>query len=535
MSARASESLLIGMAEEAGPTSKLVRVKVEGSPLLRSKLGYSTPVYAEPPELFPVTNSKSYSRKEFAEKYGLHASGISPKQLKGEDCSEEELESFFGPVVNKNGHRYMFLNDEALIAEIERLWMIVHQNNLVLASRMITKGMARGLYVEKKKNRKVNWAAYAEWTNSEQLRRRLKLRKQGRAGDECDLTDDEDDMPTEEGGSTLSKFSQQEGGSIYDRQGFEVASGPHAMGEVLELWKKYLLYAVEEHGKVSRSLLLETKAKDEFMVAECRAKSQMEFCFQKLGDARDKLDALNAGYEAGRDRFGESTEPSEDEARSLDEYFRQIEKQKGLIEVFEGLAKDAEAEHRRVSDTESGVCAKVSRLQTSLLQADRNEVAIKLLLGRLEAGSYLFRFVTPTPYIGWETPDPKEWLPLDNCSFCGLGFAPVWAVKLASCKHAYHELCARIHFQTSTVCSEIDCKEEMHDKWWSSVGFLKPGVDTAVEIPKVRPVAPKLRTRATGGTCLHFVCAASGNLFALCIVGCGVMYFLKYRFRASVL
>jgi hypothetical protein len=32
----------------------------------------------------------------------------------------------------------------------------------------------------------------------------------------------------------------------------------------------------------------------------------------------------------------------------------------------------------------------------------------------------------------------KTWLVVEKCSFCGLGFAPLWAVRLASCKHFYH-------------------------------------------------------------------------------------------------
>jgi hypothetical protein len=32
----------------------------------------------------------------------------------------------------------------------------------------------------------------------------------------------------------------------------------------------------------------------------------------------------------------------------------------------------------------------------------------------------------------------KEWLPIESCVFCGLGFAFVWATMMSSCKHVYH-------------------------------------------------------------------------------------------------
>ena len=69
---------------------------------------------------------------------------------------------------------------------------------------------------------------------------------------------------------------------------------------------------------------------------------------------------------------------------------------------------------------------------------------------------------------------------LEKCSFCGLGFEPVWDVRLASCKHGYHEWCCRFHFENSTKCVEEGCNEEMHEGWWSAVGLVKPGTSACV-------------------------------------------------------
>jgi hypothetical protein len=46
--------------------------------------------------------------------------------------------------------------------------MIVHQNIYVLASRIITLGMVRGIVCEMK-GKQLNWVAYTEWTNAEQF------------------------------------------------------------------------------------------------------------------------------------------------------------------------------------------------------------------------------------------------------------------------------------------------------------------------------------------------------------------------------
>lgn len=153
------------MAESA--LARQCKVKIERSQAVRGRISFSTPVYSEALELFPLSNTRLYNRSDFASKYGLSIEGPNPKSLTAGDVSEAELEGFLGPTINKNGHRYMCVNDEELIKQIERMWMVVHQKSGVLSNRLITKGMARGFYLEKKKHKKVNWAAYAEWTSSE--------------------------------------------------------------------------------------------------------------------------------------------------------------------------------------------------------------------------------------------------------------------------------------------------------------------------------------------------------------------------------
>jgi hypothetical protein len=77
----------------------------------------------------------------------------------------EEMHKCFGVVHNKNGYSYVFSEDPMVIAKVESLWVVIHQNPFVLTSRIISLGMARGVVMELNKGRKMNWVMYVEWTN----------------------------------------------------------------------------------------------------------------------------------------------------------------------------------------------------------------------------------------------------------------------------------------------------------------------------------------------------------------------------------
>jgi hypothetical protein len=154
--------------------------------------------------MLPKPVKRGHSRSEFAQKYGLALSGMNPKQVRcPRDCEERDVMALFGPYVGKNGHHYMCCGDEELITYIEWLWMIIFQKPKVLASRIITKGMARALYLEKKLGKKMNWAAQAEWTSAEQWRQRQK-----RVASGLPESDDEEDFEGLEGGD-----GREDGGS----------------------------------------------------------------------------------------------------------------------------------------------------------------------------------------------------------------------------------------------------------------------------------------------------------------------------------
>jgi hypothetical protein len=81
----------------------------------------------EVPESFNSNGPNGFTRKDFANKYNLCNLGMSPKQIiLLKDCTKEEIEKCFGPVVNKNRHRYTKCLNLKLIVKVERLWMIVH-------------------------------------------------------------------------------------------------------------------------------------------------------------------------------------------------------------------------------------------------------------------------------------------------------------------------------------------------------------------------------------------------------------------------
>ncbi len=74
-----------------------------------------------------------------------------PKKIKIlRNCMKKEIDKCFGHVVNKNGHRYIERFDPKLIAKVGKFWMIMHQKSYVLAFRIITLGMARGIVCEEK-------------------------------------------------------------------------------------------------------------------------------------------------------------------------------------------------------------------------------------------------------------------------------------------------------------------------------------------------------------------------------------------------
>jgi hypothetical protein len=122
-------------------------------------------IYVEVLELLPNDGSRSFTKKEFAQKYDLCYVSMSPKYVKvPRDCCNEKVAKLFGLIVNKNDTHYMENGNLVFIEKIERLWMIIHQKPHILVGRVITLGMVRCIVCEEK-GISMNLVVYVEWTN----------------------------------------------------------------------------------------------------------------------------------------------------------------------------------------------------------------------------------------------------------------------------------------------------------------------------------------------------------------------------------
>ncbi len=97
----------------------------------------------------------------------------------------------------------------------------------------------------------------------------------------------------------------------------------------------------------------------------------------------------------------------------------------------------------------------------------------------------------PSPLIEHDDLRFNDFLTIGRCPFCGLGFTPMWARKLASCKHMYHYWCVIIHFNSLSKCIHLGYEEEMHNAWWSFIRIIKLGT-LVVSKPKLKAPGPKL-------------------------------------------
>jgi hypothetical protein len=90
------------------------RMKLEPSLKASSKpLGFATPFYVEPLE---IGNGGPITQKEFAKRFAFCAINMNPKDIKiPQDILAEEVAKYFGPVVSKNGHNYVYSQDLVLM------------------------------------------------------------------------------------------------------------------------------------------------------------------------------------------------------------------------------------------------------------------------------------------------------------------------------------------------------------------------------------------------------------------------------------
>jgi hypothetical protein len=91
---------------------------------------YVDPLYGAKPNII-FDKKIELSCQSFWEKYGIYNEGITPKRPRiGKETEEDEIVTLFGPC-SSIGYEYYQNEDEALIAKVETLWMIMHQRTQV--------------------------------------------------------------------------------------------------------------------------------------------------------------------------------------------------------------------------------------------------------------------------------------------------------------------------------------------------------------------------------------------------------------------
>ncbi len=141
-------SLSVDVTTSLGTTNSEKHVKLK---LIISS--WVDPLYETPPKI--IFDKKTLpSKKEISSKYvDFCSKKFTPKHLKvGRDLLEEEVEALFGPSMNKNGYQYCHTNDEELIAIIEYLFMVIHQQTQVPNTHVINKAEARGIICKREGN-----------------------------------------------------------------------------------------------------------------------------------------------------------------------------------------------------------------------------------------------------------------------------------------------------------------------------------------------------------------------------------------------
>ncbi len=68
-------------------------------------LGFAAPLYTKPLE---IGDGGPITQKEFVERFVLCAISMSLKHIKIPQVILAEVAKYFGPIVNKNGHSYVY-------------------------------------------------------------------------------------------------------------------------------------------------------------------------------------------------------------------------------------------------------------------------------------------------------------------------------------------------------------------------------------------------------------------------------------------
>jgi hypothetical protein len=64
---------------------------------------------------------------------------------------------YFGPIVSKNNHSYIYSQDLVLIEKVEKLWMVIHQKHYVCVTWVVSLGFVKRVTMQIA-GKHMNWA-----------------------------------------------------------------------------------------------------------------------------------------------------------------------------------------------------------------------------------------------------------------------------------------------------------------------------------------------------------------------------------------
>jgi hypothetical protein len=109
-----------------------------------------------------------------------------------QDISIKEMVKYFGPIVNKTSHNYIYNQGLMLIEKVEKLWMVIHQKCYVLITWVVFLNFSTRVTM-RMVGKQMNWLLYVKWINQkQQQRRRDVLEILNDTKDERDVIDDVD-------------------------------------------------------------------------------------------------------------------------------------------------------------------------------------------------------------------------------------------------------------------------------------------------------------------------------------------------------
>lgn len=458
-----------------------VRVKIENTVST-----WVPPLYAEEPTL--VFDGKlPVSRKTFESVYGLPNRGKSPKKLKiGRDCTEAEVERWFGPVNGKNAYHYNHFDDEETCKEIERIWMICHQKTVVPGIRCINKAEARGFTCMKKDPPVlVNWAVFGEWCIRDRIRREERLRKKQSLGLgslsavtttvqlDSDTSDEENPRNVKCGVEVKREFSEKRK-RLADMPPSYGRSDQDTANLILE-WSNYVSALDEEVFSISSTLQVLKQNKERTASELLCAHAQLSDRQQLLRTASAKLQQLEAEMNVMKASMPENSEVQFENLPGAGPLMRKLDAQSGVIDTFTEMLADGEVEHKKAIEK-----------ATFAFSAENDALeGFEVLVQQRQALKDQLRVFRTGHHLEVPLPRPRQLGNHDStlhgvqdccvishpCAFCGKSFEPEWDCKIASCKHGYHSWCANAHFSTSRKCCFKNCGQEMHSSWWIQSGY----------------------------------------------------------------